>query len=91
MKFIEKAEKALVLHMNQFPAVVLKASTTYKPNLITDYLFELAKKFNTFYNACPILNQEDEILYSRLLIADRTAKTLKEGLGLLGMKTVDRM
>ena len=91
VKFIEKAEKALTLHMNQFPAAVLKASTTYKPNLITDYLFELAKKFNTFYNACPILNQEDEILYSRLLIADRTAKTLKEGLGLLGMKTVDRM
>lgn len=91
VKFIEKAEKALVLYMNQFPSTVLKASTTCKPNLITDYLYELAKKFNSFYNACPILNQEDEILYSRLLIADRAAKTLKEGLALLGMKTVDRM
>ena len=87
----ESAEKGLVLYMNQFPSVVIKASTTYKPNLITDYLFELAKKFNTFYNACPILNQEDEILYSRLIIADRTAKTLKSGLEMLGMKTVDRM
>jgi len=91
VKFIEKAEKTLALYINQFPSAVLKASTTYKPNLITDYLYELAKKFNSFYNACPILNQEDEILYSRLLIADRTAKTLKEGLALLGMKTVDRM
>ena len=91
VKLGEKAEKGLVLYMNQFPTAILKASTTYKPNLITDYLYELAKKFNTFYNACPILNQEDEILYSRLLVADRAAKTLKEGLELLGMKTVDRM
>lgn len=87
----EKAEKALALFLTQLPNVAMKASETYKPNLLTDYLFELAKKFNTFYNSCPILNQEDEVLYSRLLLAERTAKVLKEGLDLLGIKTVDRM
>ncbi len=87
----EKAEKALALFLTQLPNVAIKASETYKPNLLTDYLFELAKKFNTFYNSCPILNQEDEVLYSRLLLAERTAKVLKEGLDLLGIKTVDRM
>ncbi len=87
----EKQERALALFFNQFPNVVLKAAETYKPNLIADYLFELAKKFNTFYNALPVLREKDEILYSRLLIAERTAFVLKQGLELLGIETVDRM
>lgn len=87
----DKIERNLVTFLTLFPTMVLKAGETYKPNLLTDYLFDLAKKFNTFYNACPILNQEDEVLLSRLLIADRTAEILRQGLDLLGIKTVDRM
>lgn len=87
----DKIERNLVTFLTLFPTMVLKAGETYKPNLLTDYLFDLAKKFNTFYNACPILNQEDEILLSRLLIADRTAEVLRQGLDLLGIRTVDRM
>ena len=87
----DKIERNLVTFLTLFPTMVLRAGETYKPNLLTDYLFDLAKKFNTFYNACPILNQEDEILCSRLLIADRVAEVLKEGLDLLGIKTVERM
>ena len=62
----DKNERNLVTFLTLFPTMVLKAGETYKPNLLTDYLFDLGKKFNTFYNACPILNQEDEVLYSRL-------------------------
>lgn len=87
----DKIERNLVTFLTLFPTMVLKAGETYKPNLLTDYLFDLAKKLNTFYNACPILNQEDEVLLSRLLIADRTAEILRQGLDLLGIKTVDRM
>lgn len=87
----DKIERNLVTFLTLFPTMVLKAGETYKPNLLTDYLFDLAKKFNTFYNACPILNQEDEVLLSRLLIADRTAEVLRQGLDLLGIRTVDRM
>lgn len=87
----DKIERNLVTFLTLFPTMVLKAGETYKPNLLTDYLFDLAKKFNTFYNACPILNQEDEVLYSRLLIASKTAEVLKQGLDLLGIKTVERM
>ena len=87
----DKIERNLLTYLTLFPTMVLRAGETYKPNLLTDYLFDLAKKFNSFYNACPILNQEDEILYSRLLIADRTAKVLKAGLDLLGINTVERM
>ena len=59
---------------------------------MADYIFETAKKFNTFYNAIPILREENEvILKSRLLLAERTGKVIKDGLELLGIKTVDRM
>ncbi|NME35565.1 MULTISPECIES: arginine--tRNA ligase [Fusobacterium] len=91
IQIIDKNERVLSTYLTLFPTMALKAGEAYKPNLLTDYLFELAKKFNTFYNSCPILNQEDNILYSRLLLIDRVAKTLKEGLNLLGIKTVNRM
>ena len=84
-------ERNLAYHIVQFNRVVLKASETYKPNVIADYLYELSKKFNSFYSSCPILNQEEEILQSRLLLGYLTAKTIKEGLELLGIKTLERM
>ena len=87
----EKAERNLSTYLTLFPTMALRAGEAYKPNLLTDYLFELAKKFNTFYNSCPILNQEDEVLFSRLILIDRVAKTLKTGLDLLGINTVNRM
>ncbi len=86
-----KQERALADHIATFPMVVLKAAESFKPNIIADYLFELSKKFNSFYNSCPILNQEDDILYSRGLIAKVAGETIKEGLSLLGIKTLDRM
>lgn len=89
--FKDKAERNLAAQLLQFPTVVLKAADSCRPNLVADYLFEVSKKFNSFYNACPILNQEDEILYSRELLASKTAEVLKAGLGLLGIKTLERM
>ncbi|WP_373078017.1 arginine--tRNA ligase [Fusobacterium varium] len=91
IKIEDKLERALADHIAAFPMAVLKASETFKPNIIADYLFELSKKFNSFYNNCPILNQEDGILYSRALIAKITGETIKDGLSLLGIKTLDRM
>ncbi|CAK7061640.1 arginine--tRNA ligase [Fusobacterium varium] len=91
IKIEDKLERALADHITAFPMAVLKASETFKPNIIADYLFELSKKFNSFYNSCPILNQEDELLYSRALIAKITGETIKDGLSLLGIKTLERM
>ena len=91
IKIEDKLERALANHIAAFPISVLKASETFKPNIIADYLFELSKKFNSFYNSCPILNQEDELLYSRALIAKITGETIKDGLSLLGIKTLERM
>ncbi|MGL5051340.1 MAG: arginine--tRNA ligase, partial [Fusobacteriaceae bacterium] len=89
--FNNKTERGLAHHVAQFNNIVLKASESYKPNVIADYLFELSKKFNSFYSSCPILNQESEVLNSRLLLANLTAETLKTGLDLLGIKTLERM
>lgn len=91
IKIEDKLERTLADHIAAFPMAVLKASETFKPNIIADYLFELSKKFNSFYNSCPILNQEDKILYSRALIAKITGETIKDGLSLLGIRTLDRM
>jgi len=87
----DKLEKALANHIATFPMAVIKAADTFKPNIIADYLFELAKKFNSFYNNCPILSQDDETLVSRALLAKIAGDTIKDGLSLLGIETLDRM
>lgn len=85
------SEKALALALTGLPNFVIKAAEGYKPNLIADYLFELAQTFNTFYNALPILKETDPIRSSRLLLAAKTAYTIKEGLSLLGIRVLERM
>lgn len=87
----DKHERSLAAYMTVFPLSILKAAESYKPNLIADYLYDLCKKINSFYNNCPILNQEDKILQSRLCLAKKAGILIQEGLGLLGIKTLDRM
>lgn len=87
----DKYEKALATYLLNFPLSVLKAAETFKPNLIADYLFELSKKFNSFYNNCPILNQDEETLKSRSLLIKKTGEVLKDGLDLLGIKVLNKM
>ncbi|MGL4980725.1 MAG: arginine--tRNA ligase, partial [Fusobacteriaceae bacterium] len=89
--FNNNTERALAQQLSLMNGVIIKAAESCKPNLIADYLFETSKKFNSFYNSCPILNQEESILNSRLLLAYLTSETIKRGLSLLGIKTLERM
>ena len=91
IKTENKIEKSLATYLLAFPISVLKAAETFKPNLITDYLYELSKKLNSFYNNCPILNQEIETLKSRALLIKKTGEVLKEGLELLGIPVLNKM
>jgi len=87
----EAAEKQLATKLLQLPEaieVVIKDGT---PNILCNYLFELAGNFMSFYEACPILKAEDDIKKSRLKLAKLTAQTLDTGLGLLGIETLDKM
>jgi arginyl-tRNA synthetase len=86
------AERALGLRLLRLPEVVEMAGQELKPNILTDYLFELANAFSTFYEECPILKAESpERQQSRLALSDVTGRTLKLGLGLLGIDVVERM
>ncbi len=85
-------ERELGVELLRFPQAVVKSYENYRPNIIADYLFDTAKLFNNFYNSSSILKEENkEIMDARILLAQKTAFILKEGLSLLGIKTVDRM
>lgn len=84
--------RILAVSLLNFPQIIYKASETFKPNLIADYLFETAKLFNNLYNNEPIIKDNDpESRNSKIALAVKTAEILKEGLSLLGIKTVDKM
>ncbi len=85
-------EKELAMNLFKFPLIVMKSYESYRPNLIADYLFETAKLFNSFYNATPIIKEEnDDLRNARLTLCNKTAYVLKEALLLLGIKTVNKM
>ncbi|MDR2641855.1 MAG: arginine--tRNA ligase [Planctomycetaceae bacterium] len=86
------AERMLAKEILKFGDAIDFAIKDYRPNLLTAYLFELANKYSTFFEQCPVLRAENELTRnSRLLLCDLTATTLKKGLELLGIKTVERM
>lgn len=88
----EDKEKALVSKLLQFEETIINVANEGSPHLMCSYLFELAGLFSAFYEACPILNaQNEEIRNSRLQIAALTAKTIKQGLNLLGIETLNKM
>ena len=86
------AERALGLHLLQFPEALAAVVEDYKPNHLTNYLFELANLFSTFYEQCPVLKADHERhRQSRLLLCDVTGRTIKRGLALLGIDVVEKM
>ena len=87
----EDKERALAVKLLQFEEAVTLVAKDGTPNVLCQYLYELAGVFSSFYEACPILNAEDDTKQSRLLLAALTARTLKQGLDLLGIKTVEKM
>ena len=86
------AERALAVRLLRLPETLELAASELKPNVLTDYLFDLANAFSTFFEECPVLKAESpERRDSRLALGDLTARTLKFGLNLLGISVVDRM
>ncbi|MEF1281415.1 arginine--tRNA ligase [Vibrio fortis] len=92
IKITEEKEKALIAKLLQFEEAVQSVAREGQPHIMCTYLFELAGQFSSFYEACPILVAEDEaVKQSRLKLAALTAKTIKQGLSLLGIDTLERM
>ena len=85
-------ELTLAKHLLNFGLTLEAVAEEYRPNYLCNYLFELAEKFSSFYENCPVLKADDVATRdSRLALCELTARVLKQGLETLGIKTVEQM
>lgn len=87
----EDEELVLAKHLLQLSEVLKNIEQDLLPNRLCEYLYELSKKFNKFYEECDVLKAEETQKSSRLILCDITARTLKLGLSLLGIQVLERM
>ncbi|WP_121828939.1 arginine--tRNA ligase [Streptomyces sp. S1] len=87
------AERALGLHLDQFGEVIAEAAAEYAPHKLAAYLYQLASLYTTFYDQCPVIKPEParEVAENRLFLCDLTARTLHQGMALLGIRTPERL
>ncbi|MCU0876358.1 MAG: arginine--tRNA ligase, partial [Pirellulaceae bacterium] len=86
------AERALALQILRFSEALAEVEADYMPHHLTAYLFDLAKSYSSFFDQCPVLRAEnDQERDSRLLLCDLTARTIRQGLALLGIQVVEQM
>jgi arginyl-tRNA synthetase len=86
---LQNEETDLLRFLSQYPYHVEKAATEFAPNLLCNYLFELAQKFNLFYQKCKIIGDTNESF--RLELTRGVGAVLQNGLHLLGIETVEKM
>ena len=85
------AEKDLVLKFAQFSETVPAALSDFRPNTLANYLYELATTYHKFWEACPVLKEEGAVRETRLALCELTGQVLRKGLGLLGIRTTEKM
>jgi arginyl-tRNA synthetase len=92
-KFVlnEAAEITLAKRLCQFAEIVPQVLNDFRPNILANYLFELANSFHAFYEACPVLRSDEPVRSSRLALCDLTGRVLQRGLDLLGIKVPEKM
>ena len=84
-------EIALAKQLLNFGITLEAIAEEHRPNYLCNYLFELAGRFTSFYENCPVLKAADAERASRLMLCDLTARVLKQGLELLGIEVVEQM
>ena len=85
----DPSEIALALHLRQFDETLLFMSRDLLPNRLAEYLYHLAEKFHAFFRDCRVEGSEKES--SRLLLCECASRVLRQGLEILGLKTLDKM
>ena len=85
------AEKDLVLKLTQFSETVPAALSDFRPNTLANYLYELATTYHKFWEACPVLKEKGAVRETRLALCELTGQILRKGLGLLGIRTTEKM
>jgi arginyl-tRNA synthetase len=84
-------EKEIVGLLMNFNQVVEQSTTQYKPSILTAYIFDLARAFNSFYAECPVGTSAEPVKSSRMILSNAVLKTLKTGLELLGIQAPEKM
>ena len=88
----EPQEHALIRTIAMFPEIISKTASDYQVSRLAQYLFELGQNFNDFYAHIKVIGEEnDDVRKSRLALTVAVAQTMKNGLGILGIETVDEM
>src|SRR4029078_3288202 len=87
----EPAQLALVKRLTQFAEIVPQFLNDFRPNLLANYLFELATAFHSFYEACPVRKAEEPARETRLALCELTSRVLQRGLTLLGIGVPEKM
>jgi arginyl-tRNA synthetase len=85
------AEINLAKRLCQFAEVVPQVLNDFRPNILANYLFELANSFHAFYETCPVLKSEEPARSSRMALCDLAGRVLQRGLDLLGIKVPEKM
>ncbi|MFD0316567.1 arginine--tRNA ligase [Streptomyces flavalbus] len=89
---LHEAERALGLHIDAFAETVGEAAAEYAPHKMAAYLYQLASLYTSFYDKCPVLKAETSAqVENRLFLCDITARTLQQGMALLGIRTPERL
>ena len=87
----EAGELSLAKKLAQFGEILPMILDDHRPNLLCNYLYELAGAFHSFFESCPVLKAEEPARSTRLLLCDTTARVLAKGLELLGIGVPERM
>jgi len=87
----DPSEINLAKRICQFAEIVPQVLNDFRPNILANYLFELANSFHTFYEACPVLKSDEPVRGSRLALCDLSGRVLQRGLDLLGIKVPEKM
>ncbi|KUH36433.1 MULTISPECIES: arginine--tRNA ligase [Streptomyces] len=86
------AERALGLHLDRFGETLAEVAETYEPHKLAAYLYQLASLYTSFYSECPVLKADTpQQVENRLFLCDLTARTLGQGMALLGIRTPERL
>ncbi len=87
----DEAEKTLLSKLAQYAETVPTVLDDFRPNALAAYLYELATTYHQFWEACPVLKVEGDVRHTRLALTELTGRVLRHGLGLLGIRTTERM
>ena len=91
LQLTEDAELHLARILSRYGEIVPSTLDDCRPNILAAYLYDLARAFHSFYEACPVLKSDGSVRTARLTLCELTARVLKQGMGLFGIEMPDRM